>query len=65
MKEDELTILLEVNDEEYGKVKLALNKKLQQVCIIDGKVEDNPNIIYEIKLRNHLCRKKEEERYVD
>lgn len=65
MKEDELTILLEVDDTEYGKVKLALNKKLQQVCIIDGKIEDNPNIIYEIKLRNHLCTKKEYEHFIE
>lgn len=65
MKEDDVTIVYEVNDEKYGKVKLALNKNLQQICIIDGKIEDDPNLIYEIKLRNHLCRRKEDEKYID
>lgn len=64
MEKDKLTILLEVNDMLYGKVELALNEKLQQVCIIDGKVIDNPDTIYEIKLRNCLCRNKEEEKYI-
>lgn len=65
MNKEELTIVLEVEDIEYGKVQLAFNQKLQEVCIIDGKIENNPNIIYEIKLRNNLCRKKEYEHLLD
>lgn len=53
-----LTILLELDDEKYGKVKLALNKQLKEVCIIGNRIEKDSNIIYEIKLRNHLCRDK-------
>ena len=65
MMEDKLTILLEINDKEYGKVILALNKQLKEVCVIDGKIEENPDIIYEIKLRNRLCRDKEIQHFIE
>ena len=55
---NDLTLLLEFNDEKYGKVKLALNKELNEVCIIGDKIEEDTDIIYDIKLRNHLCRDK-------
>ena len=58
MMDNILTILLELDDEKYGKVKLTLNKQLKEVCIIGNRIEKDSNIIYEIKLRNHLCRDK-------
>ena len=65
MNKNELTILLEIDDEKYGKVKLALNNKLKEVCIIGDKVEEDSNIIYDIKLRNHLCRDKKYNHIID
>lgn len=61
----DLTLLLEFNDEKYGKVKLALNKELKEVWIIDDKIEEDKNFIYEIKLRNHLCRDKKYDHILD
>lgn len=58
MEKDNITNLLDFNDEKYGKVTLALNKNLEEVCIINGKIEKCKDIIYDIKLRNHLCRDK-------
>ena len=60
-----LTLLLEFNDEKYQKVKLALNKELKEVCIIDNKIEDDKDFIYEIKLRNNLCRDKKYNHILD
>lgn len=62
---NDLTLLLEFNDEKYGKVKLALNKELKEVCIIGDKIEEDTDIIYDIKLRNHLCRDKKYNHILD
>ena len=62
---NDLTLLLEFNDEKYGKVKLALNKELNEVCIIGDKIEEDTDIIYDIKLRNHLCRDKKYNHVLD
>lgn len=58
MTNNEMKILLEFEDEKYGKVKLALSKDLKEVCIIGDKIEEDSDIIYDIKFRNHLCRDK-------
>lgn len=62
---NDLTLLLEFNDEKYRKVKLALNKELNEVCIIGDKIEEDTDIIYDIKLRNHLCRDKKYNHILD
>ena len=62
---NDLTLLLEFNDEKYVKVKLALNKELNEVCIIGDKIEEDTDIIYDIKLRNHLCRDKKYNHILD
>ena len=62
---NDLALLLEFNDEKYGKVKLALNKELNEVCIIGDKIEEDTDIIYDIKLRNHLCRDKKYNHILD
>ena len=61
----DFTLLLEFNDEKYGKVKLALNKDLKEVCIIGDKIEEDKDFIYEIKLRNHLFRDKKYNHILD
>jgi len=58
MENNETDILLEFDDEKYGRVKLALSKELREICIIGDKIVEDTEIIYDIKLRNHLCRDK-------